>query len=181
MRIRRLGFRLASFSYQDWLLFCFVLGIFGGTGAALAFGASTVQGCVLGMAGSGGRNRAYDVSTFLHVFRQRALETGAGWLASLTVCSQLLFGFLTFYAGMSTAVVLSVLTMRKGILGIAAFACSVLPHSLVYALIWYVLSRWSGQMQKKMHILPGFLLVAMSGAGAFLEAYVSPLLYRLVA
>jgi stage II sporulation protein M len=110
------------------------------------------------------------------VWKQRAFETGAGWLAGLTVCSQMLFGFLTFYAGMSLAVVLSIWTMRKGILGIAAFLCSMLPHGIVYLLIWYVLSVWSGQAQKKLHILPGLLLVAMSGAGAFLEIWVSPLL-----
>lgn len=77
---------------------------------------------------------------------------------------------------MSLAVVLSVWTMRKGILGIAAFLCSILPHGIIYLLIWYVLSVWSGQAQKKLHILPGLLLIAMSGAGAFLEIWISPLL-----
>lgn len=52
---------------------------------------------------------------FMTVFRQRALETCGGWLVGITVCSQMLFGFLTFYAGMSLAVVLSVLTIRKGL------------------------------------------------------------------
>ena len=111
------------------------------------------------------------------VFRQRALETCGGWLVGITVCSQMLFGFLTFYAGMSLAVVLSVLTIRKGLLGIAAFLCTVLPHGLVYLLVWYVLSGWSGQMQKKLHILPGLLLLIITGAGAFLEVFVSPFLW----
>ena len=83
-------------------------------------------------------------------------ETGAGWLAGLTVCSQMLFGFLTFYAGMSLAVVLSIWTMRKGILGIAAFLCSMLPHGIVYLLIWYVLSVWSGQRRRNSISCPDF-------------------------
>ena len=112
-------------------------------------------------------------------YRQRALETCGGWLAGVTVCSQMLFGFLTFYAGMSLAVVLSVLTIRKGLLGIAAFLCTVLPHGLVYLLVWYVLSGWSGQIQKKLHILPGLLLLIITGAGAFLEVFVSPFLWGL--
>ena len=176
MGLRRLRLGLAMLTYQDWLLFCFVLGVLGGTAAALAFGGPVVQGCILGAAGPAGAGNRYGAKDFLAVWKQRAFETGAGWLAGLTVCSQMLFGFLTFYAGMSLAVVLSIWTMRKGILGIAAFLCSMLPHGIVYLLIWYVLSVWSGQAQKKLHILPGLLLVAMSGAGAFLEIWVSPLL-----
>ena len=125
--------------------------------------------------GSGNRG----VKEYITVFRQRALETCGGWLAGVTVCSQMLFGFLTFYAGMSLAVVLSVLTIRKGLLGIAAFLCTVLPHGLVYLLVWYVLSGWSGQIQKKLHILPGLLLLIITGAGAFLEVFVSPFLWGL--
>ena len=176
MGLRRLRLGLAMLTYQDWLLFCFVLGVLGGTAAALAFGGPVVQGCIRGAAGTAGAGNRYGAKDFLAVWKQRAFETGAGWLAGLTVCSQMLFGFLTFYAGMSLAVVLSIWTMRKGILGIAAFLCSMLPHGIVYLLIWYVLSVWSGQAQKKLHILPGLLLVAMSGAGAFLEIWVSPLL-----
>ena len=133
MGLRRLRLGLAMLTYQDWLLFCFVLGVLGGTAAALAFGGPVVQGCILGAAGTAGAGNRYGAKDFLAVWKQRAFETGAGWLAGLTVCSQMLFGFLTFYAGMSLAVVLSIWTMRKGILGIAAFLCSMLPHGIVCA------------------------------------------------
>ena len=178
MGMRWLRLRLGTLTYEDWLLFCFTAGIFCGTAAALAFGGPTGQGGILGAAGSfGSGNRG--VKEYIIVFRQRALETCGGWLAGVTVCSQMLFGFLTFYAGMSLAVVLSVLTIRKGLLGIAAFLCTVLPHGLVYLLVWYVLSGWSGQIQKKLHILPGLLLLIITGAGAFLEVFVSPFLWGL--
>lgn len=180
MGIRRLRLKLTEFTYQDWLLFCFVMGILGGTAAALAFGEPTVQGCILGAAGTLNGSREYGLKEFPAVYKQRALETCGGWLAGLTVCSQMLFGFLTFYAGMSLAVVLSVLTMRKGILGMAAFLCAILPHGLVYMLVWYVLSGWSGQTQKKLHILPGLLLLVIAGAGAFLEVFVSPGLLAMI-
>lgn len=176
MGMRWLRLRLATFTYQDWLLLCFVLGVCSGTAAALAFGGPVVQGCILGTSGAAVAGKGFYAKTFLAVWKQRAGQTGAGWLAGLTVCSRLLYGFLTFFAGMSLAVVLSVLTMRKGILGMAAFLCSILPHGLIYLLIWYVLSVWSAQMQKKLHILPGLLLIAMSGAGALLEVLVPPLL-----
>ena len=52
MGLRRLRLGLAMLTYQDWLLFCFVLGVLGGTAAALAFGGPVVQGCILGAAGT---------------------------------------------------------------------------------------------------------------------------------
>lgn len=179
MRMRGIRLRLGMLTYQDWLLFCFIMGILCGTAAALAFGGPTVQGCVLGAAGMLGGQGDHGLKEYMAVFKHRAAQTCGGWLAGLTVCSQMLFGFLTFYAGMSLAVVLSVWTMRKGILGIVSFLCSLLPHGLVYLLVWYVLSVWSGQFQKKLHILPGLLLVAITGAGVFLEVFVSPMLWGL--
>lgn len=178
--MRRVRMALAMLTYQDWLLFCFVLGVLGGTVAALAFGGPVVQGGILGAAGMSAARGGHGVKDFLGVWKQRALETGAGWLAGLTVCSQMLFGFLTFYAGMSLSVVLSVLTMQKGIMGIAVFLLAVLPHGLIYLLIWYILSGWSGRADKKLHILPGMLLIAMAGAGAFLEVFAAPFLSGLL-
>lgn len=180
MGVRRLRLVFRTFTYDDWLLACFVLGIAAGTGAALAFGGPVVQGGILGAAGTAGLVREPGVGEFLKVWKQRALETGAGWLAGLTVCSQMLFGLLTFYGGMSVAVVMSVLTMRKGILGIAGFLCAVLPQGIVYLMVWYVLSRWAGPGPKKLHILPGLLLMLIAGAGAALEVYLGPLLSGLV-
>ena len=58
MGMRWFRLRLGTLTYEDWLLFCFVSGIFCGTAAALVFGGPTVQGCILGAAGSfGGGNR----------------------------------------------------------------------------------------------------------------------------
>ena len=54
MGMRWLRLRLGTLTYEDWLLFCFTAGIFCGTAAALAFGGPTVQGCILGAAGSFG-------------------------------------------------------------------------------------------------------------------------------
>ena len=43
MGMRWFRLRLGTLTYEDWLLFCFVSGIFCGTAAALAFGGPTVQ------------------------------------------------------------------------------------------------------------------------------------------
>ena len=93
MGMRWLRLRLGTLTYEDWLLFCFSgQGIFCGTAATLAFSGPTVQGCILGAAGSfgsgGSKGRIYGT-----VFRQRALGDlrQVGW-PGLTVCSQMLFG-----------------------------------------------------------------------------------------
>ena len=47
------------------------------------------------------------------------------WLVGLTVASRLFFGVLTFYGGVSLSVVLSVLTVRKGVMGIISFLAAL--------------------------------------------------------
>lgn len=180
MELEQLKMRLRTFTYDDWLFLCFLLGIFSGTGAALAFGGPVVQGSILGAAGNAGQVGEPGWNEFMALWRQRALETGIGWLVGLTVCSQMLYGFLTFYCGMSISVVLSVLTVRKGILGIVGFLGGVLPQGILYVMVWYILSRWAGPGAKRLHIVPGVLLMLMVGGGACLEIYLLPVMRGLV-
>ncbi len=53
MGLRRLRLAFRTFTYDDWLLACFMLGVFAGTGAALAFGRACGSGGILGAAGTG--------------------------------------------------------------------------------------------------------------------------------
>ena len=73
--------------------------------------------------------------------------------------------------------VLSVLTIRKGLLGIAAFYVRSCPMVWSISLVWYVLVRLVRPDSEKLHILPGLLLLIITGAGAFLEGFVSPFLW----
>lgn len=169
--------RMSRFSYGDWLLACFTAGILCGTASALAFGGPTVQSCILG---ASSLSQGWDMSGFQRmgqreweafalVFRRRSLEVLVGWLVGLTVASRLFFGVLTFYGGVSLSVVLSVLTVRKGVMGIISFLAALFPQGIFYFLVWYVLSVWAGQERKRLHILSGALLIAITGAGAFCE------------
>ena len=177
-RGRALG--LPAFTYEDWLLLCFVLGVLSGTALSLTFGGLAVQGAVLGMASGGRLKGAAGRESFLPVLRLRAAQTGMGWLAGLTVCSRLLFGLLTFGSGMCLSAALSLLTIEKGLLGIAAFLLSVFPQFLFYILIWYILSRWAWQREKKMHLPGGMFLLMLSAAGAYIEAFAAPYLAGLI-
>ncbi len=167
-----LRLRPSQFTYGDRLLLCFILGVLGGTAAALFFGDRLLQELILGAAGNMGPGRGR------RVVGQRLLETGLGWMAGLTVCSQALFGALVFGWGISLSVVLSVLTMEKGLLGILYFLGCILPHGAVYVFVWYVLAGWAGQRQKRVRLLSGTVLLAITGAGAALEVYVGSLMYR---
>ena len=78
MGLRRLRLGLAMLTYQDWLLFCFVLGVLGGTAAALAFGGPVVQGCILGAAGTAGAGMGPRIS-WLCGSSGRLRPGPAGW------------------------------------------------------------------------------------------------------
>lgn len=173
MRNRFPGPWRAGFIYQDWLLFCFLLGILGGTAAVLAFGDSLVMGGILGAAGQPffqEGNGAW-AEAFFRVFRQRAAEVCAGWLAGLTICSRALFGAFTCGVGLCLGAALSVLTARKGLLGLPVFLGSVLPQGLIYGAVWAVLARWAEQREKKVHVLAGLMLLAGTGIGAWIEVW----------
>lgn len=178
MKIRRLQFEITRLNYQDRLLICFILGIVGGTAAAHFFGGQTVKAQVLGGAGAGivpgtGGLRAL----FFDTCRFRLTQLAAGWLMGLTVCSLPLFYLTAAYGGMSLAVVLSVLTAQKGLLGLPAFLCGLFPQGLLYLPVWLVLAGWAGGEKKRVRLVSLLLLAAIMVMGAFLETYVCPVFY----
>lgn len=52
------------------------------------------------------------------VLRVREMQLAAGWLVGLTVCSVPLFGLIAAWGGLTVAVLVSVLTSQKGLLGL---------------------------------------------------------------
>lgn len=71
------------------------------------------------------------------------------------------------------AVVMSVLTSQKGLLGLPAFLCSMGAPGVCYALAWAVLAMWAGKRKRKYAC--ALRAAAFSGGlGTFLEVYASP-------
>ena len=178
MRMRRLRLEITRFNYQDWLLICFILGILGGTAAAHFFGGQTVKAQVLGGTGTDlGLDAGGMRELFFDTCRFRLTQLAAGWLMGLTVCSVPLFCLTAAYGGVSLAVVLSVLTAQKGLLGLPAFLCSLFPQGLLYLMVWLVLAGWAGGEKKKVRLVSVLLLAIIIAMGAFLEIYVCPVFY----
>lgn len=162
---------MKRFTYKDWLLACFLLGILGGTGAALFFGTTQTGGGAQAL--KGGRE------FFFQVLRLRLFQLGAGWIAGLTICSVGLFGVICVYAGMSLSASLVVFTLEKGLWGLAAFGAAMIPQGICYLAVWAALAMWAGIPEKKLHLLSLGLLAVMTGIGAFLEAFAAPAIYGL--
>jgi stage II sporulation protein M len=162
-----MGEKRRTFSYGDWLLLAFILGVLGGTAAALVFGENAAGG---GLPGGGQEAMGEEwAEQFLPLLAGRLGAALAAWVAGLTVCSAFLFGLLTFHAGMSAAVILAIFTLKKGGAGILLFLSASLPQVIVYGFVWYVMSVWAKKRQKRLHI-PGLLfLLALTAFGAFLE------------
>lgn len=178
VKFRRLRMEVRSLTYQDWLLACFVLGVAGGTAAAHFFGGQTVKSQVLGQLGPGTALSALERrALFFEVLRVREMQLAAGWLVGLTVCSVPLFGLIAAWGGLTVAVLVSVLTSQKGLLGLPAFLCGALPQGVCYLLAWAVLAMWAGAGEKRIHLAPFLVLLLLGAAGALLEVYVSPALY----
>ncbi len=181
MKLRRLRMEVRSLNYQDWLLVCFILGVVGGTAAAHFFGGQTVKAQVLGGMGPGPAvDGAARKALFWEVLRLRSAQLAVGWLLGLTVYSAVLFGLAAVWGGVTVAVVMSVLTSQKGLLGLPAFLCSMVPQGTCYVLAWAVLAMWAGSAEKKIHLAPFGLLLAVGAVGTFLEVYASPALYGLL-
>ena len=78
MRLR--GFK--GFTYGDWLLLCFCLGLGAGMALALMFGDYGVQEGMLWAGAAGELGREAKRRAFLELLRQRAAGCMAGWRAA---------------------------------------------------------------------------------------------------
>ena len=161
--------------YQDWLAFSFGLGVLLGTAAVRFFGWPVVleQARQTGRANIPGGWEA--LALFGRVFRCRLLQVTDGWLMGMTVCSIPLFCLVSAYGGLSAAVALSLLTARKGILGLPAFLASLFPQWLIYGVVWWLLASWAGGEQKRARLGAFLLLILFTACGAGAEILINPI------
>lgn len=171
MRVKRLR-------YQDLLALSFLLGIVLGTAAVRFFGWPVVleQSGQAGLAGRGGMMAWKEMAgNFGGLFGRRFLQLAAGWMMGMTVCSVPLFCLAAACGGLSWSVTLSILTARKGLLGLPAFLGSLFPQWLVYGAVWWVLALWAGQEVKRVRLGAFLLLVLLTALGAWAETFLNPI------
>lgn len=169
-------------TYQDRLLIFFVAGILGGTIIA-----NLLSGDIKQQIG-------YFDTLFLseqaltmeekkqmwyYVLRQRSLEMLGAWLLSLTVFSAAGFYSLAALVGGSIGVVLSVITVQKGLMGLIFYLGTILPHGLFYIPIWLILASWAGEDKHPVRIPAILLLTVLLVMGTAGEAWLSPIIVSL--
>lgn len=166
-----------TITYQDRLLFCFLAGILGGTVIANLLGGELKQQIgyfdTLFLA-----EQALDMEgkrqMWFYVLRQRGLEFLGGWLLSVTVFSIPGFYVLSMMAGGSIAVVLSVITVQKGLMGLIFYLATVMPHALCYVPVALILASWAGEEHHQLRPVGLVMLALLLVVGTASEAWLSP-------
>lgn len=170
-----------------------MIGFFGGAilGTVFANTAGTEFRAEMGIFGSyvGERlplSSGFKKELFQVVVKQRALELFVPWLFSLTSLAVPVFIGMSVYYGFSMAVVLSMTTMQMGLTGILGFGASLAPQYLLYIPFWCLFAarcmRVQGQFHQKreirFHVASLLLFLVIFTAGAWLEAYINPVILQ---
>lgn len=184
----RVVFRGHRFSYEDWLMCCFGIGITGGTAIVLLFGEGAMgSGVFVKEAGetgweggivsyitrvfqSPGISGIIQKEGFVVLLMKRLFQLTAGWIAGLTICSRFFFGCLTCWAGMCLSGTLALLTLEKGVWGLPVFLWLTFPQGAVYGIVWAVLAGWAGKTERRLHLAAFCLLLLFTVAGVLAEA-----------
>lgn len=112
------------------------------------------------------------------VLRQRLLGAGIAWLVGLTSYSGWGFSLISLYYGFSSAVILSITTMQKGLLGLPVYIITLMPQWLFYLPVYLVFAYWAIEKEKKIRPFALLFLAAVTIAGCLTEVYINPALIR---
>lgn len=115
---------------------------------------------------------------FVRLFIRIAVKrTGAlffVFLLSATSAAAFFIMLIVCYLGFSAAVIICTLTMEAGILGVLRYFLLIFPQCLLYVPVGYVLLWWMPVKEKKLTVLSGAALMAVTIAGAAVESFINP-------
>ncbi len=77
------------------------------------------------------------------VILRRVLEVSFCWALGLTGFSIVGFAAVSLYLGLSSAMILSSITMEKGLLGPFIYLAAMLPQAFIYIPVFLVLAFWA--------------------------------------
>ena len=110
--------------------------------------------------------------------RQRMSELGLAALVGMTPLSAGGFAIFAFAAGAVCGLLVSVLTLERGLLGLPLFLLGVFPQWLCYLPVWVFMATRAGEGLDRLRMRAWIFLAVLAGAGIFLEAYINPLFPR---
>lgn len=165
--------------YKDRLMICFVAGILGGTIVANLLSGELKQ--QIGyfdtlFLSEQSLTMAEKKQMWFYVLRQRSLEMLGAWLLSLTVFSAVGFYGLAAVTGGGIGVVLSVITMQKGLMGLVFYLGTIFPHGMCYIPIGLILASWAGEERHQIRVPATLLLALLLVVGTVAEAWLSPMI-----
>lgn len=166
-----------SITYQDLLLLFFIAGVLGGTITANLLSEELKR--QIGyfdtlFLSEQALSMTQKQQMWLFVLRQRCMELLGAWLLSLTVFSAVGFCGAAALVGGSVGVVLSVITVQKGLWGLLFYLGTILPQALFYVPIGLILASWAGEEKHPIRIPAILLLSLLLVVGTAAEAFVSP-------
>lgn len=177
---RRLGIRLKK---EEAIVFCFFAGLLGGTAAAnlLYPSMSREAGYYLELLDGSFRLREEErLSLFWQILRQRLSQVGIAWLMGMTAYAFPIFCLASAALGLSAGLLLSVITVQKGIFGLPFFLMTLFPQILCYLPLGAILLLWVTDKQRRLSIPALFILALLAALGSACEAWLNPLFLGLV-
>ncbi len=167
-------------TYSMVLLCCLFCGTAAGTILANCLGGQLGELAVYGqmVPGYSALTAGQRRSLWGYTARQRLSELGLAALVGMTPLSAAGFAVFAFAAGAACGLLVSVLTLERGLLGLPAFLLGVFPQWLCYLPVWVFMAVRAGGGLDRLRMRIWILLTVLAGAGIFLEAYINPLLPR---
>lgn len=173
---------LKRITYWDWLLIWFFAGTACGTiliniwKPQLAQTPQMLAGVFLDMAAGAGKQDKTNL--ILYVARQRIGRTAVIALMSVTSWSALGFYFLAFYGGLSGSMILSIITCRKGLMGLPCYLATLFPQYLFYLLIWFILAGWASKQKHRVRLGAVLGIGVLLMLGICLETLINPVIMK---
>lgn len=157
------------------IIFCFFIGILGGTiWVGMMAGSMREQFAVFSRAKMLEGVLSLDADAFFRVWIQREMEAGFLWLIGMTAFAVPGFLLASFYGGFSMSVIISLMTIQDGLMGLPMYLLSVFPQILLYIPVFLILFFWGLNLERKPHLAGFLVLTILITLGAFAETFLNP-------
>lgn len=123
---------------------------------------------------AGEMDRTQQRQLWLYVLKQRVCEAGFGGLLAMTPIAVPGYLILSFGAGVSVALIITVFTLEKGWMGLGYWLASVLPHGLCYGAVWMILTVAVKESQNLKKFRVWILIGVLVAGGSILEVWINP-------
>ena len=174
--------RRIKFKYEDLILFCFFGGLILATAAANWSKEEVSRQAdyyLRLLSDTAALSESGRISVFLRIARQRLFLVFGAWLAGLTVYSVPIFCVGAGAAGGAIGLILSAVTIQRGVAGIFVFLMPLFPQAIFYGPVCFILMLWGGRQGGRLRLAGLCVLMVLALAGSACETWINPFFLRL--